>query len=326
MLVEAADLTIEYVTPRGRVRALDGADIALPTGASLGLVGESGSGKSTLGMAMGKLLPGNAHRVAGNLHVDGQSVFEIDDDALTKLRRHRLGFVFQNPMSALNPTARIGLQVAHAMGKKRPDEQASALLRHVGLADEGRILTAYPHQLSGGMAQRVVVAMAIARGPAILIADEPTASLDASIRGQILDLLTSLKDETGMALVLLSHELAVVARHCDMIGVMYGGRVVEYGTSKQVFADPVHPYTQALLRAAPGRERPGERLSPIPGAPPVLTGPSAGCSFAPRCPAKIDLCRHVRPLPRSVAGRLTLCHRAEETVDQPAVQEKVCEP
>jgi peptide/nickel transport system ATP-binding protein len=169
-----------------------------------------------------------------------------------------------------------------------------------------------------------VVAMAIARRPALLIADEPTASLDASIRNQILELLTSLKQQGGMALVLLSHELAVVARHCEMIGVMYGGRVVEYGPSKEVFANPTHPYTRALLQAAPGRERPGERLSPIPGVPPVLTRASPGCSFAPRCPLQTDHCRQARPAPRPVAGRVTLCHRAEEVCDPPIAHERVC--
>jgi oligopeptide/dipeptide ABC transporter ATP-binding protein len=323
VLVQASDLVIEYVTPRGPVRALDGADLTLTAGSSLGLVGESGSGKTTLGMAMGRLLPASSRRVAGELLVDGQSIFELDDAGLAQLRRTRLGFVFQNPMSALNPTSRIGIQVAHALGKRRPDDQAVELLHQVGLSDEGRILTAYPHQLSGGMAQRVVVALAIARRPALLVADEPTASLDASIRGQILDLLASLKDEIGMALVLLSHELATVSRHCDMIGVMYGGRVVEYGTSREIFGSPTHPYTRALLRAAPGRERPGERLSPIPGAPPVLAAAIEGCSFAPRCPMVIDKCRCVRPKPRSVAGRLTLCHRAEEIVASPSDHEAV---
>lgn len=323
VLVQASDLVIEYITPRGPVRALDGADLTLAAGSSLGLVGESGSGKTTLGMAMGRLLPANSLRAAGALRVDGQSVFDLDDSALARLRRTRLGFVFQNPMSALNPTSRIGIQVAHALGKKRADDEVMELLRHVGLADEGRILKAYPHQLSGGMAQRVVVALAIARRPALLVADEPTASLDASIRDQILDLLTSLKDEIGMAVVLLSHELATVARHCEMIGVMYGGRVVEYGTSREVFGDPIHPYTRALLRAAPGREKPGERLSPIPGSPPVLAAASQGCSFAARCPMAVDECRHVRPTQRSVAGRRTLCHRAEEIVARPADQEAV---
>lgn len=322
-LVEARELAIEYVTPRGRVRALDGADMALAPGSSLGLVGESGSGKTTLGMALGRLLPGNAVHVAGSLRVGEHSIFELADRELARLRRERLGFVFQNPMSALNPTARVGTQVAHALGRKKPDDDVETLLCHVGLSGGSRIVKAYPHELSGGMAQRVVVAMAIARRPALLVADEPTASLDASIRGQILDLLTGLKRESGMALVLLSHELAVVAQHCNEIGVMYGGRVVEHGASETVFDSPTHPYTRALLNAAPGRERPGERLSPIAGAPPVLGGPAEGCSFAPRCPLVTDQCWQVRPTPRSVAGRVTLCHRAEEVVESSAAQEGV---
>jgi oligopeptide/dipeptide ABC transporter ATP-binding protein len=311
-IVQAADLAIEYATARARVRALDGADLTVSPGASLGLVGESGSGKTTLGMAMGRLLPSSSACVAGTLHVDGRSIFDLDDDGLRRLRRAKLGFVFQNPMSALNPTARIDVQVAHALGRNKPDDEVRDLLMRVGLADENRIIKAYPHQLSGGMAQRVVVAMAIARRPALLIADEPTASLDASIRGQILELLNSLRHQGGMALVLLSHELAVVARHCETIGVMYGGRVVESGPSNEVLGNPTHPYTRALLRAAPGQEKLGERLNPIPGTPPVLTGPSQGCSFAPRCPLQTSQCRQERPTARRIAGRTTLCHRAEE--------------
>jgi len=309
MLV-AAELAIEYVTPRGTVRALDVADISLDAGQSLGLVGESGSGKTTLGMAAGRLLPTTARRVGGSLMVAGRPIFELEDRDLAALRRDQLGFIFQSPMAALNPTTRIGRQVGWAMGRKA-DDRIHVLLRQVGLPDVKRVAHAFPHELSGGMAQRVVIAMAIARRPRLLIADEPTASLDASIRGQIFNLLMALKNETGAALVLLSHELSVVASYCDTIGVMYGGRVVESGRSRDVFARPIHPYTQALLRAAPGRERPGERLNPIPGTPAILTGPSQGCGFAPRCPLADDRCRQVRPEAREVAGRRVHCHHAE---------------
>ena len=245
-LVRADNLVVDYETPGGTVRALDGASFELPPGRSLGLVGESGSGKSTLGLAIGRLLPVNAYRAGGDLAVDGRSVFALDDDGIRALRRNLLGFVFQSPMAALDPTMRVGRQIAFACGEQPAAGRVSELLRQVGLQDSAA--RAYAHELSGGMAQRAVIAMAIARGPRLLVADEPTASLDSSLRAQILDLLIALKDETGAALVLLSHELPVVARTCDYIGVMYGGRVVEFGESAAVFANPLH----TLQRSAVG--------------------------------------------------------------------------
>lgn len=314
-LLVAEDLTIDYITPRGTVRALDGATLTLEPGTSLGLVGESGSGKTTLGMAIGRLLPSYARRVGGDLSIDGRSVFALDNDGITTLRRDRLGFVFQSPMAALDPTMRIGRQVSFSLGDRARGDDVFTLLRKVGLADVEHVARAYPHELSGGMAQRVVIAMAIARRPSLIVADEPTASLDASIRDQILDLLMALKEEAGAAFILLSHEMSVVARYCDMIAVMYGGRVVEHGPSADVLNQPTHPYTRALLEAAPGKERAGQRLSPIPGVPPVLSGPSAGCSFAPRCRWAEDLCHRTRPMARDVARRITVCHRAEAVAE-----------
>lgn len=310
-LVRARDLVVDYETPRGVVRALDGASFELPPGRSLGLVGESGSGKSTLGMAIGRLLPANARRAGGDLEVDGRSVFSLDDDGIRALRRDLLGFVFQSPMAALDPTMRLGRQIAFASGEQPAAGRVTELLRQVGLPE--RAAHAYAHELSGGMAQRAIIAMAIARGPRLLVADEPTAALDTSLRAQILDLLVALKDESGAALVLLSHELPVVARVCDRIGVMYGGRVVEFGDSAAVFARPLHPYSAALLATAQERARPGERLAPIPGMPPVLSGPATGCSFAPRCPLADARCRSERPPLRAIAGHLIACHHAEKT-------------
>lgn len=308
-LVLARDLVVDYETPRGVVRALDGASFELPPGRSLGLVGESGSGKSTLGMAVGRLLPANARRAGGDLEVNGSSVFALDDDGIRALRRDLLGFVFQSPMAALDPTMRIGRQIAFACGEQAAAGRVPELLRLVGLPE--RAAHAFAHELSGGMAQRAVIAMAIARGPRLLVADEPTAALDTSLRAQILDLLVALKNESGAALVLLSHELPVVARICDDIGVMYGGRVVEFGDSASIFARPLHPYSKALLATAQENARPDERLAPIPGMPPVLSGPCIGCSFAPRCALAEERCRSERPSLRPIAGRLAACHHAE---------------
>ena len=250
----------------GSIRALDGTDLQLMAGETLGVVGESGSGKSTLGAAIGRILPEGACRDSGEIILGDVNVFESSDSRVREMRRRDLGFVFQNPMTTLDPTMRIGRQVAQALGGSEGRGSVEALLRKVGLPDGLRISKRYPHQLSGGMAQRVAIAIAIARGPRLLIADEPTASLDTSVREQILDLLLSLREQTGAALMILSHDLHMVAKHCDRVAVMYGGRVVEDGRSDAVFRRPWHPYTAALIDSAPGSEGPEGLLRPIPGS------------------------------------------------------------
>jgi oligopeptide/dipeptide ABC transporter ATP-binding protein len=313
-LVEARDLVITYATSRGRVRALDEARLEIAQGETLAIVGESGSGKTTLGMAAGKLLPPEASCENGRFLVDGCSVFEAGVDELRALRRDRLGFVFQNPMAALDPTMRAGRQVARAMGGQPTAAEIAALLARAELPDPERVMDSFPHQLSGGMAQRVVIAMAIARGPKLLIADEPTASLDASIRDRVMATLRRLRDETGASLVILSHDLRMVARHADRIAVMYGGRIVEIGDSGRVLGQPAHPYTRALMAAAAGNERPGQRLEPIPGSPPILTGRCEKCAYEPRCTFAQSLCAEVRPEERLVEGRQVVCHFAERVL------------
>ena len=251
-VVDIRDLVVSYATDDGVTRAVDGVCLSIARGESVGIVGESGSGKSTLGMAIGRLLAPNATLEAGDIVFDGRSVGRCDAAELRALRRHSLGFVFQNPMSALDPTMRIGRQVALAIGGEPEAAAICALLERVGLDDAPSVARRFPHELSGGMAQRVVIGLAIARRPALLIADEPTASLDASIQGLILDLLLALCRDTGTSLVILSHDLRMVARRCRRVAVMYGGRVVEAGDSREVFAAPAHPYTRALIRAAAG--------------------------------------------------------------------------
>jgi peptide/nickel transport system ATP-binding protein len=312
MQVAFKNLTIEFHTAAGVVRALDGADLAFESRVTIGIVGESGSGKTTLGMAIGRLLPGSAERVSGDLLLDGQAVFGLTLDEVRRLRRHRLGFVFQNPMSVLDPTMRIHRQLSDAAGGSAAGKTIDERLREVGLPDTKRVARSYPHELSGGMAQRVVIAMAIARAPALLIADEPTSALDATIRAEVLGLLTGLKDRFDTGVVLLSHELLVVAAHCDEVAVMYAGRVVEHGPARVVFERARHPYTIALMQAAPGRERPGQRIQPIGGLPPLLREASVGCAFAPRCAFADERCRTQRPEPRSFDDRTILCHRAED--------------
>jgi len=314
-LLSVEDLAIEYITRRGAVRALDGASLTLSEPCVIGIVGESGSGKSTMGLAIGRLLPIFAQRATGDLKVEGVSLFAANDENIRGLRRNRLGFVFQDPMTALNPSMKIGRQLMYAAGDGLDPKGVHELLGNVGLTDQARVAASYPYQLSGGMAQRVVIALAIARKPALLVADEPTSSLDASLRDHILELLVSLRATMNTGVVLLSHELRVVLRHCDRVAVMYAGRIVEDGDTSVVFETPVHPYTLALLAAAPGRERPGEMLQPIPGVPPILSGRATGCGFRPRCGFSSKRCAAERPEPRVIAKRMVLCHHAERVID-----------
>lgn len=307
-VLEASDLEIEFATGDGCVRALDSATLTVRRGEITALVGESGSGKSTLGMAAGRMLAGNAQLVGGDLRVAGESVLRCEDRVLQALRRDVVGFVFQNPVTALDPTMRIARQIDLAAGAGERLQSPAEALERVGLRDVERVLTSYPHELSGGMAQRVGVAMALRRHPQLLIADEPTAAVDATLRPQILELLIESCRAESSALLLLTHDLHAVAKYCARVMVMYAGRVVEDGPAGQVLADPKHPYTRALLRALPGEEAPGERLEGIAGAPPVLHAPARGCAFAPRCPSVLDRCRDVRPAHRTAEGRALCCH------------------
>lgn len=313
-LLSVENLSVDYVIQRGRVRALDGVNLTLTSPAVIGIVGESGSGKSTLGLTIGRLLPTIAEYVGGDLKLEDNSILTASNETVRRLRYKRLGFVFQDPMTALDPTMKIGRQIALAMGDGCSPEKIHELLSDVGLKDAPQIASKYPHQLSGGMAQRVVIALAISRQPALLVADEPTASLDATLRDHILELLVSLSKNMNTGVVLLSHELRVVARHCEQVAVMYAGRVVENGNTSIVLARPAHPYSRALVAAAPGLEKPGETLQPIPGAPQVLTGKAEGCGFEPRCRFADERCRIERPVSRVFADRVILCHYAEKVL------------
>jgi oligopeptide/dipeptide ABC transporter ATP-binding protein len=313
-LVEIDDLVIAYDTPAGPIRGLDGARLAIGQGETLAIVGESGSGKTTLGMAAGRLLPPEARAESGRITVDGVDVVGAGNEELRALRRDRLGFIFQNPMSALDPTMRIGRQVARAIGGNPAADTIADLLRRAELDDPDRVVGAFPHELSGGMAQRVVIAMAIARKPKLIVADEPTASLDASIREKVMVTLGKLRGETGASLVILSHDLRLIARHADRVAVMYGGRVVEVGESATVLEQPAHPYTRALIAAAAGNEKPGQRLEPILGTPPVLIARCEACAYEPRCTFAEPVCATTRPEERDVAGCGVVCHFAESVL------------
>ncbi|RBM22188.1 ABC transporter ATP-binding protein [Prauserella sp. PE36] len=313
-LLQIDDLVVDYASGGRTVRALDGAALTVEAGETVGIVGESGSGKSTLGSAIGGLLPGAAKVVNGAVRVDGDDVNALGPKRLRALRRERLGYVFQEPIGSLDPTMRVGKQVELALRGRGTKADVLPHLDRVRLKDPERVARSYPHQLSGGMAQRVAIAMAMAGGPEILIADEPTAALDSQIREEVLGVIFSLAAESGTTILWLSHDLPAVAKRCSRVVVMYGGRVVESGSASEVLAAPRHPYTAALVRAVPGELAEGERLVPIPGQPPVLDGPSRGCAFAPRCPDTHEACSADRPPLVSVAERDVLCHLAEETV------------
>jgi peptide/nickel transport system ATP-binding protein len=309
--LEVEGLAIEYaISDREPVRALDDVTVAVGPGECLAVVGESGSGKSTLALGLAALLSANAERLAGTVRIGGEDMYASAPAALRDLRRHRLAFVFQNPVAALDPTKKVRRQLRLAADGRPDEDQLLATLERVGLRDPERVLRSYPSELSGGMAQRVGIAMALERDPTLIVADEPTAALDATLRQRVLELLVELGTQEGRSLVLLTHDLHAVQAHATSVAVMYGGRVVEHGSPADVFGQPRHPYTQALLAAAPGTERVGQRLVGVPGTPPVLHGRCEFCSFSERCAHTIEVCRTVRPLEREVDGRQVICHRA----------------
>ena len=264
-ILEIRDLVVEYTKRDEVIRALDGASLRVEAGDSIGLVGESGSGKSTVASAIGRLLPRNARYSAGSIEVDGLDVLTLEGDALRRLRREVLGFIPQDPVPALDPTMRIGRQLQLALRDipmRRSDQLE--LMERVRMRDPERVLRAFPHEISGGMAQRVVISMTMARRPRILVADEPTAALDSSVRAEVTRLLFELAADAGSTVVWLSHDLRSVGRWCRRVAVMYQGKVVEEGPATRVLEAPTHPYTKALSAADPARAKPGERIETTP--------------------------------------------------------------
>jgi peptide/nickel transport system ATP-binding protein len=306
-LLDVADLSVTLPTAQGRLAALRGVSLTLERGATLGLVGESGCGKSLTALALMGLLPDGAH-VAGLIRFDGRELTALDDKAMSALRGDRIGMVFQEPMTALNPVHRIGDQIAESLRLHKQMSVASAraealrLLERVQLPRARERLDAYPHELSGGQRQRVVIAIALACRPDLLIADEPTTALDATIQREVLDLLDELRRDSGMALLLISHNLDVMAARVERLAVMYGGQIVESGPTREVFERRVHPYTRGLFAARPalGLAR-GTRLATIPGRVPALHEMPAGCAFAERCDFAVEACRVAPPLEQAAS-------------------------
>jgi peptide/nickel transport system ATP-binding protein len=306
-LLEVKDLSVELQTHRGPAHAVRNVSFTLERGASLGLIGESGCGKSITAMALMGLLPENA-KLTGSIRFEGRELVGLPERELCALRGDRVGMIFQEPMTALNPVHTIGRQVAEplrlhrGMSRAQARKEAIALLDRVGIPDAARRLDAYPHQFSGGQRQRITIAMALACGPDLLIADEPTTALDVTIQRQILDLIRELVAERGMALILISHDLGVIAQNVERMLVMYGGTVVESGPTASVFANRMHPYTLGLFAARPGlRSARGRRLATIPGTVPELVDLPKGCPFAGRCRLTIPDCDLALPPPYAVA-------------------------
>lgn len=319
-LLAVTDLRVTLNTARGPADVLRGVSFALDRGDTLGLIGESGCGKSITALALMGLLPEGA-RVAGSIRFDGRELTTLDETAWCGLRGRRLGMVFQEPMSALNPLHTIGRQIAEPLRLHRGLSAAAAraealrLLERVQLPEPKRRLDAYPHQLSGGQRQRVVIAIALACGPDLLVADEPTTALDVTIQREVLELIGQLVADAGMGLLLISHDLGLMAKSVRRLMVMYAGTVVEAGPTEAVFARRAHPYTRGLYAARPklGMAR-GQRLATIPGRVPELVDLPPGCPFADRCPLVIEACRAALPAEHTVApGHVARCIRLDVT-------------
>jgi peptide/nickel transport system ATP-binding protein len=301
-LLAIENLKVVFHGDRGRTtRAVDGVDLQLTRGRTLGLVGESGCGKSVTSLAVMGLLPKDSAEVSGTVRFDGVDLLRLADPQLRDMRGDRLAMIFQEPMTSLNPSYTVGEQIAEAIVRHRDlsrhaaRAQAIELLRRVGIPSPDQRLDDYPHKLSGGMRQRVMIAMALACGPQLLIADEPTTALDVTIQAQILDLMRALKAETGAAIILITHDLGVVAEICDEVAVMYAGQLVEQAPVETLFERPEHPYTVGLLASIPRLDRRAEELATIEGTLPDMTSPPAGCRFAPRCPFADEACRSAPP-------------------------------
>jgi oligopeptide/dipeptide ABC transporter ATP-binding protein len=315
-LLEVAHLSTHYVSARGTrvARAVDDVSFTLEAGQTLGIVGESGSGKSTLALSLLRVLPPAGRIVGGRVQFDGRDLLTLPEPEMRRLRGRRIAMILQDPMASLNPLFTVGDQVAEAIRvhegapRRRAWAQARDLLRAVRIAAPEQRVGEFPHQLSGGMRQRIVGAIAISCEPRLLIADEPTTSLDLTIQAQYLNLLRDLQRQHGLAMIFITHNLGIVAKMCDQIAVMYGGRLVESGPVRRIFAAPAHPYTRALLESIP-RIGGGEgRLTAIDGQPPDPASLPPGCAFHPRCPKVMDRCRAEAPLAfRAGPGQVARC-------------------
>ena len=324
-LLDIRDYRLAFDTFDGTLHVLDGIDLSLEAGETLGIVGETGCGKSVLARSLLRLNPEPPARVvSGAILFEGEDMLRLPERAMRRLRGRRVAMVFQDPVSYLNPLLAVGTQMEDAirgqesaLGKVRRSRsairaQAAELLASVGLPEPQRLLASHPHQLSGGMRQRVLIAMALAGNPALLVADEPTTALDVTVQAQVLALIAGLVEERGLALMLISHDLGVVAASCARVAVMYAGTVVEEAPTAALLANPRHPYAQGLIAAVPDLDNPAHKPRGIPGSIPNLMIPPTGCRFNPRCALATDICRSTKPMLRELApAHRVACHHAQ---------------
>jgi oligopeptide transport system ATP-binding protein len=321
-LLQVRGLTTRFRTERGEVTAVDNVSFDVAPGETLAIVGESGSGKSVTALSILRLIPNPPGRIeSGEILFEGKDLVKLSDEEIRKVRGDRIAMIFQEPMTSLNPTLTVGMQIAEPMNLHRGTpwekalESACELLGKVRIPDAAARAGAYPHQYSGGQRQRAMIAMALACKPKLIIADEPTTALDVTVQAQILDLLKELTRETQAALILITHDLGVVARYADRVAVMYGGRIVEQASARDLYKRPSHPYTRGLLASVPRLDGDAsQRLVPIEGSPPDLSRLPPGCAFAPRCRNAIGQCSEERPKLRSIGPNHIMACLRDDTV------------
>ncbi|PPQ48996.1 peptide ABC transporter ATP-binding protein [Paenibacillus peoriae] len=301
-LLEVTNLRTEFKTAAGTIRAVDGVDLSVGKGETLGIVGESGCGKSITSLSIMQLLPKGLGKIAaGEVRFNGENILDFSERKIRSIRGNEMAMIFQEPMTSLNPVFKIGKQIAesaryhHGVSKHKAKDMAVEMLTKVGIPRPEKVAASYPHELSGGMRQRVMIAMAMVCNPKLLIADEPTTALDVTIQAQILDLMRELQKSEGTSILMITHDLGVVAEMCDRVVIMYAGQVVEETDVKTLFKDPKHPYTQSLLASLPQLNSDQERLASIPGQVPNPLDMPKGCRFAPRCQFAKEICRAEAP-------------------------------
>jgi oligopeptide/dipeptide ABC transporter ATP-binding protein len=321
VLLDVRNLRTQFHTSAGVVRAVDGVSWDVRKGETVALVGESGCGKSVSALSVMRLVATPAGRIVdGEILFKGRNLLSLSEEEMRKIRGREIGMIFQEPMTSLNPVLSVGRQLTETlethlgMTPAQANTRAVELLSLVGIPDGARRLRQYPHQFSGGMRQRIMIAMALSCDPALVLADEPTTALDVTIQAQILELMKSLSRRLGVAILMITHNLGVVARYADRVNVMYAGRIVERATAREIYANPRHPYTLGLLRSVPRLDEPRRaRLQPIPGQPPDLSRLPVGCSFAPRCAYVVDRCREqAPPLDEVSTAHVSACFLAKD--------------
>jgi oligopeptide transport system ATP-binding protein len=327
-LLTVKDLRTHFSTEDGTVKAVDGVSFELKAGETLGIVGESGSGKSVANLSIMRLIPDPPGKiVSGSIIFHDQDILKLSAHDVRDLRGKRIAMIFQDPMTSLNPFMRVSKQLMEVTqlhlghDKKQARAHAIEMLEHVGIPDAEERMDSYPHEFSGGMRQRVMIAMALSCKPELLIADEPTTALDVTIQAQILDLIKRLKSETGASVILITHDLGVVAGMTDHVLVMYAGKIFEQAPTGELFARPANPYTHGLLRSVPDPTAEQGQLYQIPGQPPDLAHPTPGCPFAPRCERAVEICRNeFPPFVQVTSDHYSLCHFAKEVYAESATQ------